>query len=191
MGLKKDAESGLQQALQSSPSEPTIFSALTRVEMDDDKLPDADVYLRQYLKKASNDATSHYDLGRLLYEELRAEDATVEFQRSIDLQRSQPEVYYELGHIALDSGCAAEAKVRIRKSFAENPKYGGALTRLGIIASYAKDDVGPEQYLSAPVVYSLGYQPVHSYRGLSLANSGRRIDSDKELALAIGIAQLQ
>lgn len=191
MGLWSGSEALLRKALAARAADPTTLYALSRVEMDEDKLPASEAHMRAYLNLMPEDASAHFGLGRLLYKELRIEQARAEFERSIQLQPLQTESYYELGQIELDAHKDAAAVPLFEKTLARSPTHGGALAGLGIVAYRAKDYAKAESYLAAAVKNSPDFQLAHYYYGLSLAKTGDKALSDKELAISVELGHAQ
>jgi len=148
------ADAALTQAHQLAPDDTKILYALARVQLDEQKMPEAEANLRAYLKVRAEDATAHYGLGRLLHMLLRNDEAKAELQESIALRPVQSGSYYELGEVALEQNEINEAKSNYEKVLAVAPHHGGALTGMGVLAYRAKDYVAAEGYLKSAVLYA-------------------------------------
>src|SRR5207248_4321124 len=107
------------------------------------------------------DASAHYGLGKLLHMEARDEEARAELQRSIALQPHQTESYYELGGIELDLQHNGQAAALFQKVLERNPKHGGALAGMGLIAYREKGYAKAEAWLKAAVVHAPEYSVAH------------------------------
>jgi len=166
------------------PNDAQTIYALGHLELDEQKMPQAEVHLRQYLKLRPQDATAHYGLGKLLHILLRDEEAQVELLRSVELQPQQTESYYELGAIELERHQDDAATGLFEKVLERNPKHGGALTGMGIIAYGTKEYPKAESYLKLAVLSAPNYSQAHFYYGMVLMRLGRTAEAEKELTLA-------
>ena len=191
MHLQKAAETTLAAAHAAHPRDPDLTYGLARVELERQKLPEAEKLFREYLNARPNDASAHYGLGRLLHMAQRNQEAVVELERCIELQPVQTEAYYELGQIMLEEGRDDEARSRFERVLARSSTHGGALTGMGILAYRAKDYTAAERYLNQAEANAYTYQPAHYYYGLPLARLGKQEESRHELALATEMAEGQ
>ena len=121
----------------------------------------------------------------------RDEEAQGELQRSIDLQPQQTESYYELGSIDLELQSNEPAAALFERVLQRNPRHGGALTGMGVIAYRAKDYSKAEKYLESAVRYASDYSLAHFYYGTVLARLGRQREAEQELAQAKSLAEKQ
>lgn len=191
MRIFRDADEALTKAHELAPQDAKIIYALAHVELDEQKMPEAESNLRLYLKTRPEDATAHYGLGRLLHMLLKDEDAKAELKRSIALQPQQSGSYYELGEIALEQNQAEEAKSEYEKVLALAPHHGGALAGMGILAFRAKDYATAENYLKSAVFYAADFPTAHHYYALVLARLGRPADAKRESDLATSLNEQQ
>ena len=191
MHIYQDADSALTKAHELAPEDAKIRYALARVQLDEQKMPDAEANLRAYLKMLPNDATAHYGLGRLLHVLMRNDEAKAELERSLALQPRQTASYYELGEIALEQNHENEAKDNYQKTLDLAPHHGGALTGMGILAFRKKDYQAAEQYLQGAVFYAADYPRAHHYYALVLARLGRQAESKTQSDLATSLDEQQ
>ena len=186
-----EAGEALDMALRLRPNEATTQYALARVELDRQRMPQAEALFHAYLVQRPNDASAHYGLGHLLQMQQRNDEAAAEFHRSIDLQPAQTESYYQLGQMDLDVHHDAEARELFAKVLSRFPTHGGALTGTGILDFRAKDYPAARRNLEAAVAASPEYQPAHYYLGLTLARLGEAAASARELGRAADMASTQ
>ena len=189
--LYKDSETALKQALELRPADPTTIYAMSRIELDEQRMPEAESYLREYLKLRPEDASAHYGLGKILHMQTKDEAARKELQRSIELQPEQAESYYELGQIDLELHRDDEAASLFKKVLSRNPAHGGALTGLGILAFRVKDYNKAEIWFKSAVLYAADYAEAHRYYGMTLARLGKKEQSGQELATAASLDEAQ
>lgn len=187
----RDADQALTRAHELAPQDLRILYALAHVELDEQKMPEAEANLRAYLKVRPDDATAHYGLGHLLHLLQRDDEATAELQRSSALQPRQTGSYYELGEIALEQNKYDEARSYYEKVIEFAPNHGGALTGMGILAFRAKDYLTAEKYLQNAITYASDYPTAHHYYALVLARLGRKDEAEKESELATSLNEQQ
>jgi Flp pilus assembly protein TadD len=191
MRLYKDAEEALNKSLELRPGDARTIYALGHLELDEGKVPQAEAHLREYLKLRPDDASAHYGLGKLLHMVGRNEEAKAELRRSTELLPLQTESYYELGDIELNLEHDEEAAAFFQKVLGRNPKHGGALTGMGMVAYRKKDYATAETYLHSAVLAAPDYSPAHYYHGMALARLGRKEEAEKELAQAKSLDEKQ
>jgi tetratricopeptide (TPR) repeat protein len=191
MQIYKDADEALSEAHRLEPQNPRALYALAHVELDEQKMSDAEANLRAYLKIKNNDASAHYGLGHLLYMLSKDGEAKVELEHSIALQPHQTESYYELGQIALDSHDDATARQDYEKVLASAPNHGGALTGMGVLAYRARDYATADNYLKQAVIYAPDYVTAHRYYAMTLARLGQQEQSQRELEIAQQLTEEQ
>jgi tetratricopeptide (TPR) repeat protein len=191
MKIYKDADVALTEAHGLDPANVKILYALARVELDEQKMPEAEANLRAYLKARPDDASAHYGMGHLLHMEVKDDEAKIELEKSIALQPRQTAAYFELGEIALALQQDDEAKAEYAKVLAVDPRHGGALTGMGLVAYRAKDYSSAEQYLREAVVVAADYPTAHRYYAMVLERLGRQADADRESELAKQLTEEQ
>lgn len=184
MELYKDADEALSHAHQLAPADVHVLLALAHVELDEQKMPEAEANLRAYLRTKPDDASAHYGLGHLLHMTVRNDEATKELDRSIALHPQQTESYYELGEIALEQGQKDQAKKEFAIVLQADPRHGGALTGMGIVAYRDKQYPVAGEYLSKAVVYAPDYAAAHQFYAMTLERLGRQQESEREMAEA-------
>jgi tetratricopeptide (TPR) repeat protein len=180
MRIFRDAEEALTKARGLAPDDMKILYALARVQLDEQKMPEAEANFRLYLKAKPDDPTAHYGLGHLLHMTSKDDEAKDELNRSIALQPRQSASYYELGEIALEQNQNDAARDSFAKTLALAPHHGGALTGMGVLAFRAKDYSSAEEYLKSATQYAADYPKAHHYYALVLAKLGRIEESRRE-----------
>jgi tetratricopeptide (TPR) repeat protein len=189
MRIFRDADEALTRAHELDPGNVKTLYALAHVELDEQKMPEAEANLREYLRQRPDDPTAHYGLGHLLHMTARDDDARSELERSIALQSRQSGSYYELGEIALEQNQDSEAKAEFAKVLALAPHHGGALTEIGVLAFRSKDYQTAEQTLKSATEYAPDYPKAHHYYALVLARLGRNDEAKREAARATELDQ--
>lgn len=189
MRIFRDADEALTKAHELAPADLKILYALAHVQLDEQKMPEAQKNLREYLQQRPDDPTAHYGLGHLLHMTAHDDEARSELGKSIALQPRQSGSYYELGEIALEQNEDAEAKAEFAKVISLAPHHGGALTEMGVLAFRAKDYPTAERYLNEAIAYAPDYPKAHHYYALLLARLGRHEDAKREAARATELDQ--
>ncbi|WP_348262394.1 tetratricopeptide repeat protein [Telmatobacter sp. DSM 110680] len=184
MRIYRDADEALTKAHELAPQDVKILYALSHVQLDEQKMPEAEANLRAYLAQRPQDATAHYGLGHLLHVLLKEDEARVELERSIALQPRQSASYYELGEIALEQNHDDDARREYMKTLEMAPHHGGALTGLGVLEFRAKDYITAEKYLKSAIQYAAEYPRAHHYYSLVLMRLGRTDEAKRESELA-------
>jgi tetratricopeptide (TPR) repeat protein len=189
MQLYRDADETLAHLERVSPGTPGVLYAVARIKLDLGQLAPAEEKMQQYLKIKPEDASAHFGLGRVYRQGLQFDKARTEFERSIQLQPQQSEGYYQLGDTELQLGKFPEALANFTKTLERNPTHGGALTGIGIVFYKQKEYDKALDALQKAIAAAPEYQPGHYYLGLALARSGRKEESDHELAIATRLAE--
>ena len=191
MQIYVDADEALTHAHTLEPQNAKVLYALAHVELDEQKMSQAEENLKAYLKVRPRDATAYYGLGRLLHMLDKDDQAAVALKHSIALNPRQTESYYELGEIALNAQQDAEAKADYERVLAANPAHGGALTGMGILLFRAKDYSEAAAYLRKAVLYAPDYVKAHQFYAMTLERLGEKAKAKDEFALAQNLAAEQ
>jgi len=191
MQIYVDADKALTQAHALEPENAKVLYALARVQLDEQKMPQAEANLKGYLKMRPEDASAYYGLGHLLHMLDKEAEAKKALEQSIALQPRQTESYYDLGEIALNAHEDAAAKAEYVRVLALDPAHGGALTGMGEVAFRAKDYSEAEKYFHKAVLYAPDYVKAHQYYAMTLAKLGQRTQAKQEFAAAQSLASEQ
>jgi tetratricopeptide (TPR) repeat protein len=191
MRFMAEASTVFTEAIALDPSDSTSVYARARTEMELQHFPQAEKDFRAYLAAKPDDASAHYGLAHLLQMQQRSDEARQEYEISLKIQPVQTESYYQLGQIAVDQHRDKDATPLLQRTLARSPDHGGALTALGIIAYRAKAYSSAEGYLRRAVQAAPDYQLGHYYLGLTLARTGDKDGSARELKVATDLAATQ
>ena len=191
MRIYVDADKALTHAHALQPENAEVLYALAHVQLDEQKMPQAEANLKVYLKMRPDDATAYYGLGHLLHMLDKEDEAKVALERSIALQPRQTASYYELGEIALDAQEDAEARAEFERVLAADPVHGGALTGMGVIAFREKAYSEAEGYLRKAILYAPEYVKAHQFYAMTLDRLGQKAEAKEEFAQAQSLAAKQ
>ena len=170
--------------------DPKVLYLAARVKLDLGQLDTAEKQMRAYLVVSPNDASAHYGMGRILQLGQQLDGAETEFLRSIELQSKQTESYYQLGEIALAQTRYDDALSEFAKTLARDSSHVGALTGTGMALFRSRQYATALAPLQKAADLAPSYQSAHYYLGLSLARLGRKSESDRELARAAQLAEV-
>lgn len=191
MQIYVDADKALSRAHALEPENAEVLYALAHVQLDEQKMPQAEANLKAYLKMRPNDASAYYGLGHLLHMLEKDDEAKQALERSIALQPRQTESYYELGEIALNANEDVEAKSDYVRVLALDPAHGGALTGMGEIAFRAGNYAAAEGYLRKAVLYAPNYPKAHQLYAMTLEKLGQKTQAKEEFSMARSLAAQQ
>ena len=191
MRIYVDADKALTHAHALQPENAEVLYALAHVQLDEQKMPEAEANLNAYLKMRPDDATAYYGLGHLLHMLDKEDEAKVALERSIALQPRQTASYYELGEIALNAHEDAEARTEYERVLAADPTHGGALTGMGVIAFREKAYSEAEGYLRKAILYAPDYVKAHQVYAMTLDRLGKKAEAKEEFAQAQSLAAEQ
>jgi len=190
MRLFRDADEMLTRAAVLGLMDPNLLYAAGRVKFDLGDLDAAEEKIRAYLVQRPDDPTAHYALGRIYRQGAHFDQASAEFERSIALMPKQTEAYYQLGETQLAREQYNEAMHNFAITLERNPKHAGALVGTGIACYRQKQYAEAETRLRSAVTADPSYQPGHYYLGLTLARTGKKDESSRELVEAARLAAI-
>lgn len=188
MHLYPQALKALGKAQQLHMQNPKLLYAMARVYLDQGQLSPATAKMTAYLNQRPDDASAHYGLGRIFQLGLQFTKAQAEFEQSIRLDPNQTESWFQLGDVELKQNHLDAALADFQKTLARNPKHGGALTESGQVLYQQKRYQQALPLLQQAIAAAPNYQAAHYYLGLTLARLGRNADAQKELAVAVKLA---
>ncbi len=181
----------LEQLVRQEPDNARALYALGRVEVDQQRFTEAEAHLSRYLVQQPGDASAHYGLGRVYQMQQQTAKAAAEFETSVRLKPVQTESYYQLGQMSLEAGDDVAARTNFARTLERLPTHGGALTGMGMLLYRTKAYADARGYLVKAVAAAPDYQPAHYYLGLTDGKLGDKAESDRELAVALRLAEAQ
>jgi tetratricopeptide (TPR) repeat protein len=144
------AEADYRQILQRDPTNALALANLAAIELEEDKLADAEIHIQAALAQSPNDAYNLSTYGYLKYREQKFDEALKALSRAAKLDPSNPQIQNYLGVTLSHMGLQAEAEAALRKAIELDPGYGAAHNNLAVI--YLNDNP------PAPALARLEYQ---------------------------------
>ncbi len=184
LSLQQDAVEAFQKTLQLRKNDAQAFYNLGRAFMGLSKFADARQQFAEYVKLRPDDPSGHCALGMTLAALELSQDARAEFERSIALAPAQTESYYRLGLLELQSRDLEAASSHLRQVLEREPTNAPALTAMGKVAFEQKLYSDAIPLLQQAIANDSTMREAHYYLGLAFARTGRKPESEEQLALA-------
>lgn len=127
------AEADYQQILQHDPNNGLALANLAAIEMQENKLSDAEQHLRVALAQNPNDAYNLSIYGYLEFREQKFDDALDALNRAAKLDPKNPQIENYLGVTLSQKGQQAQAEEALRTAVELDPNYGAAHNNLAVI----------------------------------------------------------
>ncbi len=162
------AEADYRQILQRDPNNPTALANLAAIELQENKLADAETHITAALAKTPDDAFTLSTFGYLKFRQQKYDEALDALSRAAKLDPGNPLIQNYLGVTLGQKGLRAQAETALRKAIELNPNYGDAHNNLAVI--YLSDQP------PMPALARLHYQ-----KALDLGQP-RNSDLEKKLA---------
>ena len=106
---------------------------LAAIELEQNKLDDAEKHIKQALAQSPNDAYNLSVLGRLKFRQEKYDEALDVLSRAAKLDPQNPDIENYLGVTLATKGMRAQAETALRKAIQLNPNYGAAHNNLAVI----------------------------------------------------------
>ena len=127
------AEADYQKILKSDPNNPLALANLSAIEMEENKLADAEQHLKAALAQSPDDAYDLSILGYLKFRQGKYDDALDALSRAAKLDPENPQIENYLGVTLSHKGLRAQAETALRKAIELDPNYGPAHNNLAVI----------------------------------------------------------
>jgi tetratricopeptide (TPR) repeat protein len=127
------AEADYQQILKQDQNNGLALANLAQIELQENKLDDADKHIQAALAQSPNDAYNLTVLGRIRFSEARYDDALDALSRASKLDPQNPDIENYLGVTLAQKGLRAEAETALRRAVQLDPNYGAAHNNLAVI----------------------------------------------------------
>jgi cytochrome c-type biogenesis protein CcmH/NrfG len=127
------AEADYQQILKHDENNGLALANLAQIELEENKLDDADKHIQAALAQTPNDAYNLTVLGRIRFSEARYDDALDALSRASKLDPQNPDIENYLGVTLAQKGLRAQAETALRRAVQLDPNYGAAHNNLAVI----------------------------------------------------------
>ncbi len=127
------AEADYQQILKQDENNGLALANLAQIELEENKLDDADKHIQAALAQTPNDAYNLTVLGRIRFNEARYDEALDALSRASKLDPQNPDIENYLGVTLAQKGLRAQAETALRRAVQLDPNYGAAHNNLAVI----------------------------------------------------------
>ena len=127
------AEADYQEILRQDENNGLALANLAAIELEEDKLDDADKHILAALAQSPNDAYNLTVLGRIRFSEAKYDEALDALSRAAKLDAQNPDIENYLGVTLAQKGLRAQAETALRRAVQLDPNYGAAHNNLAVI----------------------------------------------------------
>jgi tetratricopeptide (TPR) repeat protein len=127
------AEADYRRILQLDPDNALALANLAAIELQENKLADADTHLTAALAQNPDDAYTLSTFGYLKFREQKFDEALDALSRAAKLDPANPQIQNYLGVTLSHKGLHAQAEAALRKAIELAPDYGAAHNNLAVI----------------------------------------------------------
>jgi cytochrome c-type biogenesis protein CcmH/NrfG len=127
------AEDDYQQILQHDQNNGLALANLATIELQQDKLDDAEKHIKAALMQSPDDAYNLSILGYLKFRQEKYDDALDALSRAAKLDPRNPEIQNYLGVTLDHKGLRTQAEAALRKAIQLDPNYAAAHNNLAVI----------------------------------------------------------
>jgi len=132
-GQYDKAEADFRQILQRDPNNALALDNLATIELQENKLADAETHITAALAQTPDDAYTLSTFGFLKFRQQKFDDAFDALSRAAKLDPANPQIQNYLGVTLGQKGLRAQAETALRKAVELNPNYGSAHNNLAVI----------------------------------------------------------
>ena len=127
------AEDDYLQILRHDENNGLVLANLAAIEIQQNKLGDAEKHIQAALTKAPNDAYNLSLLGYLKFQQEKFDDALNALSRAARLDPQDPQIQNYLGVTLSHKGLRQQAETALRKAVQLDPNYAAAHNNLAVI----------------------------------------------------------
>ena len=127
------AEADYQKILDRDQNNGLVLANLATIELQEDKLADAEKHITAALAQSPNDAYNLSTLGYLKFRQEKYDDALDVLSRAVKIDPNNPEIQNYLGVTLSHKGLRVQAETALRKAIQLNPLYAPAHNNLAVI----------------------------------------------------------
>ena len=127
------AEADYRQILQTDPNNALALANLATIEMQENKLADAETHITAALAQNPDDAYNLSTIGFLKFRQQKFDEALDALSRAAKLDPENPQIQNYLGVTLSQKGLRVQAETALRKAIELAPNYGPAHNNLAVI----------------------------------------------------------
>ena len=132
-GQYDKAEADYRKILQSDPNNALALGNLAAIELQENKLADAETHITAALAQTPDDAYTLSTLGFLKFRQQKYDESLDALSRAAKLDPANPQIQNYLGVTLSQKGLRAQAETALRKAVELNPNYGSAHNNLAVV----------------------------------------------------------
>lgn len=132
-GADGAATAAYQEALKNSPTDPSPFLAMARVEIQNNKLKEAREYLQSALRTKGDFTDALFLLSKIDVQEGNIQDAIVKTEQAAFLSPNDASVLFQLGMLYYQVGNWDSSRTIFERAVSLNENYANARYFLGLI----------------------------------------------------------
>ena len=132
-GQYGQAAADYEKILKSDANNPLALANLAAIELEENKLADADQHIQAAVAQTPNDAYNLTILGRIKFSEEKYDDALDALDHASKLDPQSAEIENFLGVALAEKGMRAQAETAFRKAILIQPDYADAHKNLAIV----------------------------------------------------------
>jgi len=132
-GQYEQAEDEYLQILRRDPNNGLVLANLAAIEIQQNKLAEAETNIQAALAQAPNDAYNVATLGKIKFAEGKYDDALDALSQAARLDPQNPEIQNYLGVTLGHKGLRQQAETALRKAVQLDPNYADAHNNLAVI----------------------------------------------------------
>ncbi|HXR48627.1 MAG TPA: tetratricopeptide repeat protein [Candidatus Limnocylindrales bacterium] len=127
------AAADYQQILKQDENNGLALANLAAIELEENKLDDADKHIQGALAQSPNDAYNLTVQGRIQFAEAKYDEALDALSRAAKLDPQNPDIENYLGVTLAQKGLRTQAETALRRAVQLDPNYGAAHNNLAVI----------------------------------------------------------
>lgn len=127
------AEADYRQILQRDPNNALALANLAAIELQENKLADAETHITAALAQTPDDAYTLSTFGFLKFRQQKFDDALDALSRAAKLDPGNPQIQNYLGVTLSHKGLRVQAETALRKALEIDPRYGAAHNNLAVV----------------------------------------------------------
>ena len=127
------AEANYEEILRKDENNGLALANLATIELEENKLDDADKHIQAALTQSPNDPYNLTVLGRIQFAEAKYDDALDTLSRAAKIDPRNPDIENYLGVTLAQKGLRTQAETALRRAVQLDPNYGAAHNNLAVI----------------------------------------------------------